>query len=93
MSKQATDDRQRKALSYTYARRRMPEVMNSDAIESGSLAQPFPRLGHVHERFAVKAAFDDEYTGPSIRPFRELAQHRQRGIAQKEQLWAGFAIG
>jgi hypothetical protein len=87
------DDRQREAMTDANARRGMTEIMNPDALELRCCAQHFPRLRQVHERFARQPAFDDESAGRGFRPRREVAQHHQCGIAQKEGLRAGLAVG
>ena len=91
--KQSPYDRQREAMTDADARRGMTEVMNSNAVEFSSPAQPFPRLRQVYERFARQPAFDDESAGRGFRPHREVAQYHQGGIAQKEGFRAGLAVG
>src|SRR5208283_2906661 len=90
---QSPDDRQREAMTDADARRGMTEVMNSDAVEFSSPAQPFPRLRQVYERLAPQPAFDDVCAGRGFRPCRKVAQYLQGGIAQKEGLRAGLAVG
>ncbi len=90
--KQSPDDRQREAMTDADACRGMTEVMNSDAVEFSSQAQPFSRLRQVYESFARQAAFDNESAGSGIRPHREVAQYHQGGIAQKKGFRAGLAV-
>src|SRR5262249_54478587 len=88
VAEQLADDQQTLATGCTDAGERMPQIMQTNIVKLGSLADALPDAFELHQRLAAIAAYDERIVCET----RNRLQYCRGGCVEADRFLPGLAI-